>query len=64
LAKHPTLVPVIGARAGKQLQDVLGALKRSLSDADVAAVEALLPKEAIEGTRYPTTHMKHLESER
>jgi aryl-alcohol dehydrogenase-like predicted oxidoreductase len=55
---------VIGARTRKQLQDVLGALDRPLSIAEVAAVEALLPKDAIEGSRYPTAHMKHLDSER
>jgi aryl-alcohol dehydrogenase-like predicted oxidoreductase len=64
LAKQPTLVPVIGARTRKQLADVLGALEKPLSAADVAAVEAILPRDAIEGTRYAAEQMKHLDSER
>ena len=64
LAKQPALVPVLGARTRKQLQDVLGALERPLSLAEVAAIETLLPKGAIEGTRYPAAHMRQLDSER
>jgi aryl-alcohol dehydrogenase-like predicted oxidoreductase len=64
LAKQPHFVPVIGARTRKQLEDVLGALDKPLSQADVAAVEALLPNEAIAGTRYGVEQMKHLDSER
>lgn len=64
LAKQPALVPVIGARTRKQLQDVLGALDKPLSPADVAAAEAILPKDAIEATRYPAAFMKQLDSER
>jgi aryl-alcohol dehydrogenase-like predicted oxidoreductase len=64
LAKQPALVPVVGARTRTQLHDVLGALDRPLSPADVAAAEAILPKDAIVGTRYPAEHMKHLDSER
>jgi aryl-alcohol dehydrogenase-like predicted oxidoreductase len=64
LAKQPSLVPVIGSRTRKQLLDVLGALEKPLSQADVAAVEALLPKDAIAGTRYAAEQMKHLDSER
>jgi aryl-alcohol dehydrogenase-like predicted oxidoreductase len=64
LAKQPALVPMVGARTRTQLHDVLGALDRPLSPADVAAAEAILPKDAIVGTRYPAEHMKHLDSER
>ncbi|ABS26299.1 aldo/keto reductase [Anaeromyxobacter sp. Fw109-5] len=64
LAKQPTFVPVVGARTRKQLRDVLGALDKPLSPADVAAAEAVLPKDAIAGTRYPAEQMKHLDSER
>jgi aryl-alcohol dehydrogenase-like predicted oxidoreductase len=64
LAKQPTLVPVIGARSRAQVDDVLGALDRPLSAADVSAVEALMPAEAIAGTRYAAEQMKHLDSER
>ncbi|CAM4498609.1 aldo/keto reductase [Corallococcus exiguus] len=64
LAKQPAFVPVVGARTRKQLIDVLGALEKPLSPDDVAAVEAILPKEAIAGTRYPEQQMKLLDSER
>ena len=64
LAKQPAFVPVVGARTREQLEGVLGALAKPLAPADVAAVEALLPQGAIEGTRYPALHMKQLDSER
>ncbi|WP_223638618.1 aldo/keto reductase [Corallococcus sp. EGB] len=64
LAKQPALVPVVGARTRKQLVDVLGALEKPLSSDDVATVEAILPKEAITGSRYPEQQMKMLDSER
>jgi aryl-alcohol dehydrogenase-like predicted oxidoreductase len=64
LAKQPTLVPIVGARTRKQLADALGALSRPLSPADVAAVEKIVPKDAIAGTRYAAEQMKHLDSER
>jgi aryl-alcohol dehydrogenase-like predicted oxidoreductase len=64
LAKQPSLVPVLGSRTRKQLHDVLGALEKPLSPADVAAVEEILPRDAIAGTRYAADQMKHLDSER
>jgi aryl-alcohol dehydrogenase-like predicted oxidoreductase len=63
LAKQPAFVPVVGARTRKQLRDVLGALEKPLSSSDVAALEAILPKGAIAGTRYGADQMKHLDSE-
>ena len=41
-----------------------GALAKPLSAADVAAVEAIVPSDAIAGTRYAAEQMKHLDSER
>jgi aryl-alcohol dehydrogenase-like predicted oxidoreductase len=64
LAKQPTLVPVVGARTRKQLEESLGALAKPLSAADVAAVETILPADGIAGTRYAADQMKHLDSER
>lgn len=64
LTKQPTLVPVIGARTRKQLRDILSVFERPLSPEDVVAVEALLPSNAIKGTRYPAAHMSQLDSER
>ncbi|MCB9596636.1 MAG: aldo/keto reductase [Sandaracinaceae bacterium] len=64
LAKQPALLPVIGARTSAQWSDALGALDRPLSDADVTALEALVPRDAVGGTRYGAEQMKHLDSER
>jgi aryl-alcohol dehydrogenase-like predicted oxidoreductase len=64
LAKQPAFVPVVGARTRKQLHDVLGVLEHPLSSADVVALEALLPKDAIKGARYGGDQVKHLDSER
>jgi len=64
LAKQPTLVPIVGARTRAQLDDALVALDKPLSASDVAALEAIVPRDAIGGTRYPAEHMDHLDSER
>jgi aryl-alcohol dehydrogenase-like predicted oxidoreductase len=64
LAKQPTLLPVVGARTRNQIDDALGALEKPLSAADVAALEAIVPHDAILGTRYAAEQMKHLDSER
>ena len=63
LAKQPTLVPIIGARTRAQLDDALVALDKPLSVSDVAALESIVPADAIGGTRYPAQHMKALDSE-
>jgi aryl-alcohol dehydrogenase-like predicted oxidoreductase len=64
LARQPTLVPLVGARTRAQLDDALVALDKRLSASDVSALEAILPEDAIGGTRYPAEQMKHLDSER
>ena len=64
LAKQPTLVPIVGARTRAQLDDALVALDKPLSASDVAALEAIVPKDAIGGTRYGAEQMKYLDSER
>ena len=64
LAKQPTLVPVMGARKPAQLDDMFAAAARPLTTAEVAALEAIVPRDAIAGDRYPAAHMGHLDSER
>ncbi len=64
LAKQPTLLPIVGARTRKQVDDALGALEKPLSASDVTALEAIVPHDAIVGTRYAAEQMKHLDSER
>lgn len=64
LAKQPGFVPLIGARTREQLADALDALERPLGTDDVAALEALVPPDALAGTRYDAGQMAHLDSER
>ncbi len=64
LAKRPGFVPVVGARTRAQLRDALGALEAPLAPDEVAALEALVPADAVAGSRYPAAQMGHLDSER
>ena len=64
LAKQPTLVPVVGARTKAQLDDVLGALEKPLSAAELAELERLVPSDAVLGSRYQPAQMAHFDSEK
>lgn len=64
LAKRPYIVPLIGARKRSQLAESLAAASLKLSPADVAALEALVPPEAVAGDRYDSHQMGMLDSER
>jgi aryl-alcohol dehydrogenase-like predicted oxidoreductase len=64
LARQPRLLPLIGPRNREQLMDLLGALDRPLSAAELADVEAAVPPGAIAGSRYQPAQMAHLDSER
>ena len=64
LARQPGFVPTLGARTRAQLHEALGALEHPLSADDVAALEALVPRDAVAGTRYDAVQMGHLDSER
>ncbi len=63
LAEQPGFVPIAGARTPAQL-DLLDAVERPLSAAEKAELEALLPKGAFQGSRYPEAQMTSLDSER
>lgn len=63
LAQDPTFVPIAGARTPKQL-DLLDAVERPLSAGEMTELEALLPKGAFRGSRYPEAQMASLDSER
>jgi aryl-alcohol dehydrogenase-like predicted oxidoreductase len=63
-AKQPSLLPLVGARTRAQIDDALGALEKPLSASDVAALESLVPAQAIRGMRYAEEQMRHLDSER
>ena len=64
LAKEPGFVPTIGARTPEQIQSALAARDKPLSPSEVAALEKLVPHDAVAGTRYPAPMMAHLDSER
>jgi len=64
LAKGPSIVPLVGARTRKQLDESLGALDVKLSPQDVARLEAEVPATAVAGTRYDEHQMRVLDSER
>jgi aryl-alcohol dehydrogenase-like predicted oxidoreductase len=64
LAKGKTIVPLIGARTRKQLDESLGAIDVQLSPADLARIEDAIPPSAVAGTRYDAHQMKILDSER
>jgi aryl-alcohol dehydrogenase-like predicted oxidoreductase len=64
LAKGPGIVPLIGARKRTQLAESLGALKISLTPAEVDRIEAAVPPTAVAGTRYDESQMRVLDSER
>ena len=64
LAKGDDIVPVIGARTRERLAETLGALSKPLSPDAVAALEAVVPRNAAAGSRYPEAQMAMLDSER
>ncbi len=63
-SRGPRIVPVLGARTRTQLAEALGALRITLTAADLAAIEAAVPPEAVAGTRYDAWQMSVLDSER
>jgi aryl-alcohol dehydrogenase-like predicted oxidoreductase len=63
-AKRPNIVPVIGARTRKQLDEALGAAAIALTPQEVARIEEAVPAAAVAGARYQEPQMRHLDSER
>jgi aryl-alcohol dehydrogenase-like predicted oxidoreductase len=64
LSKVKSIVPLVGARTRKQLEESLGALKVQLSATDLARIEDAIPPSAVAGTRYDEHQMRILDSER
>lgn len=64
LSRGPDIVPLVGARRPDRLAESLAALGLSLSEADLAAIEAAVPAGAAAGERYAPAQMAHLDSER
>lgn len=57
LAQGDDLVPIPGTKRVKYLEENAGALDVRLTPADLARIDALAPKGAAAGTRYPEAHM-------
>ena len=58
LAKGPSIVPIFGTRRLDRVKENLGAAEVSLSDADVAAIEARPGGIAVTGERLPPAVLK------
>jgi aryl-alcohol dehydrogenase-like predicted oxidoreductase len=63
LSRGHDIVPLIGARRRDRLDEALGALDVTLTDADHAQIEAAIPAGAAAGDRYAAAQMAHLDSE-
>jgi aryl-alcohol dehydrogenase-like predicted oxidoreductase len=64
LGRGDDIVPLIGARRRDRLAEALGALDVTLSDSELAAIDAAAPEGAIAGTRYAAEQMRMLDSEK
>lgn len=64
MTRGEDIVPILGARTVKQVEEALGALDLKLKADDVAALEEAVPAAQIAGTRYDKVAMTHLDSER
>jgi aryl-alcohol dehydrogenase-like predicted oxidoreductase len=62
LGKQPRLVPTLGMRTLRQLDEALAA--KPLTAEQLAEVEVIAPRGAIAGPRYPAAHMTALDSEK
>ncbi|MEU9040341.1 MULTISPECIES: aldo/keto reductase [unclassified Kitasatospora] len=57
------IVPLVGARRRERLTEALGSLDVTLTEADLAAIEAAVPAGSAAGDRYAAAQMAHLDSE-
>jgi len=64
LARGEDIVPLVGARRPSRVTEAVEALDRGLGRVDLAALEAAIPPDAIEGERYAPAQMAMLDSER
>jgi len=60
LAQGDDIVPIPGTRRLKYLEENLAATEITLSPSEVAELSALVPPEAVAGTRYEEVGMKRL----
>ena len=60
LARGDEIVPIPGTKRVRYLEENVGALAVPLTRADLAALEAIFPKDAAAGTRYTEAGMATL----
>ncbi|MEF0938727.1 aldo/keto reductase [Rhizobium sp. BR 362] len=58
------IIPLVGARRRDRLAEAVGSLSIELSEADFAAIERAVPKDAAAGGRYPEAQLAHMDSEK
>ncbi len=64
LSRGEQIVPILGARTVRQVEEMLGAVELTLSDEELQALEQAVPAGEVAGTRYDKQAMTHLDSER
>jgi aryl-alcohol dehydrogenase-like predicted oxidoreductase len=64
LSRGNDIVPLVGARTTKRLEEALGGASVSLSSDDLVEIERAVPRGAVAGERYPVEQMAWLDSER
>jgi aryl-alcohol dehydrogenase-like predicted oxidoreductase len=60
LAQGDDIVPIPGTKRRKYLQENVGALDVDLTSKDLARIDAVAPRDAFVGSRYPEAMMKLL----
>jgi aryl-alcohol dehydrogenase-like predicted oxidoreductase len=63
-AQGEDIVALVGARTRQRLSESLGATTLSLTPADLAAIEAVMPADAAAGGRYAEDQLAYMDSER
>lgn len=58
LAKGPHVVPIPGTRRRTYLEDNVAAVEVALSQAEIAAIDAAFPSDAVSGARYPEAMLR------
>ena len=64
LTRGEDIVPLLGARTVKQIEEAIGALELTLSEEELQMLEAAVPAEKVAGARYDKHSMAHLDSEK
>lgn len=60
LARGDDMIPLVGTSRADHVADNLAALEVELSDADLAAIDAVAPPGSASGNRYPDSYMPRL----